>query len=117
MLHPNARDPFLLTNNCCGDSGSANPFDKGAFGASAACIPAKGCASAGPEVVEDNLGHANVVVTQNCQQPKRDLNTPRNPALRLYPDSGLNHNLVHLFLDEVHSHDRRTVSQSGENSR
>jgi len=36
-----------------------------------------------PEIVRGNLGHANVVVTQNSQQPKRDLNTPRNPALQL----------------------------------
>jgi hypothetical protein len=55
--------------------------------------------------MRDNLGHANVVVTQNCQQPKRDLNTPRNPALQLYPGSSLNHNLVYLFLDELHWQD------------
>jgi hypothetical protein len=84
MSHVHARDPIcprMLATTLRRDSDLANSSDIGHF-SELLHRPANMFWCARSEVVRDNLGHANVV-TQNCQQLKRDLNTPRNPALRL----------------------------------
>ena len=74
-----------------------------------------------PEIVRDNLGH--VEYRRDPELPAtegRNPNIHRNPALQLEPDSGLNHNLVYLFLDEVHSQDMTNglaIRPKTENSR
>ena len=72
MSHVHARDPFcprMFTATICRDSDSTNSSDKGAFfGTSAPTIPAMRCAKAQGGRLRDNLGHANVVVTQHCQR-------------------------------------------------
>jgi hypothetical protein len=76
---------------------------------------------AGPEIVRGDLGHANVVVTQHCQQAKGDTSIfPETPHSSYSQIVALNDNLVHLFLDEVHSHDMAhglTIRPKRENSR
>jgi len=112
MSHVHARDPIcprMLATTLRRDSDLANSSDKGHF-SELLHRPANMFWCARSEVVRDNLGHANVV-TQNCQQPKRDLNTPRNPAL---------HNLVHVLLDELHGQDMANgliIMPKSENSR
>jgi hypothetical protein len=99
----------MLATTLRGDSDLANSSDKVHF-SELLHRPGNMFWCARSEVVRGNLGHANVV-TQNCQQPKRDLNTP---------DSSLNHNLVHLLLDELHWHDMANsliIMPKSENSR
>jgi hypothetical protein len=71
--------------------------------------------------VRDNLGHANVAVTQHCQQPNGEtLMFPETPHSSYSHDRNLNHNLVHLFLDELHWQDMAnglSIRPESENSR
>jgi hypothetical protein len=92
----------MLANSFCRDSDLADSSDKGPF-RSLRTIQLYVALAQGRRLCGTTWVTSNIDVTQNCQQPNREtLIFPETPHSSYSHDRNLNHNLVLLFLDEVH---------------
>jgi hypothetical protein len=103
--HVHARDPIsprMLANSFWRDSDLADSSDKGLF-RSLRTIRLYVALAQGRRLCGTTWVTSKFDVTQNCRQPNGEtLMFPESPHSSYSHDRNLNHNLVQLFLDEVH---------------